>query len=447
MESTIINPLPNIKERIFSIDVIRGVALMGILFINICTAGLTSAYDTGAIHFFDLNHADYYSWFMVNWLVEGKMRCLFSMLFGAGVILFTDNRIQQGLPAAGVFYRRMLWLLVFGLIDVYIVLWNGDILLEYAACGLMLYPFRKLKPKYLVLIAVIMLAIVSWVSNMDFSEVKASRETYLATEQLVKENKKLTEEQQEERDAWINTTKSIYPFSKETMKKVSKYIENDIRKRQAGYTDTFLRQAPENFEEEYMAFLSPVWETLATMLLGMALFKIGFFSNKYSRKKYLTIALICFAIGLPIAHEITYWPASHAAKQYINYVDTHSFDLKALEQIPRILIPIGYACLLIIICMSGWLKKLTYALSCFGKMAFTNYMIQNIFITVFFWGHGFAMFSKFTRIEIYGIMVITWIVQITFSVIWLRYYSMGPLEWLWRTLTYKKIMPLKITNE
>lgn len=443
METPEIKP---VTQRIFSIDVIRGIALMGILFINICQAGLPGAYDSGAIHFFNLNPADYYSWFISNMFIEGKMRCLFSFLFGAGVLLFTSKFEEQGLKATGAWYRRMLWLFLFGLIDVYIILWSGDILLEYAACGMLLFPMRKLKPVYLILIALVMSAWVSFVFNENFSELKTNRETYLQTEQLVKEGKKPNAGQEKERQKWINRTKHFYPFSNETIKLISGNIEKDILKKKQGYTDMFLEQAPENFEEEYSAFYAAIWETTAAMLIGMALFKWGFFSGSFSRKKYLLIALACFAIGFPFSYLVTYYPHSHAAHFIVNYIDNRSFDFAVYNEIGRLLVPIGYAAVIIMICNSGWLKKLTYALSCFGKTAFTNYIIQNIFITVFFNAYGFAQFGQYSRMGIYYIMAITWIIQITFSVIWLKYYKMGPLEWLWRSLTYKKFISNKVTH-
>ncbi len=447
METISAIPSPTIKERILSIDVIRGLALMGILLINICSAGLPDAYDNGAIYFFNLNHADYYSWFIVDLFADGKMRCLFSMLFGAGVILFTAKRDEQGLPVARLYYRRMLWLLAFGIIDTYIILFLGDILMEYAAVGLLLFFFRKLKPKYLLLAAFLCLGFLSWDAGKNFFKFKAKREAYLQCRQLIREGKtpdssliKLSKE-------WVKFNATQPPFTKEGAEQVRKTVHDEVFNRRQGYVDTFLTQAPMGLENILGDFSEGFWETLSAMLIGMALFKGKFFSGGLRKKAYWIIAAICLGIGLPLAYESTWLIHAHSAFSYPNYIDTHSFSPRMYEQVPRLFLAIGYASLLILCCISGWFKKITYALSCVGRMAFTNYLTQNLLYTFLFFGHGLAMFALFTRMELYYILLVIWALQITFSIIWLRYYKMGPLEWLWRSLTYKKIISNRIKNE
>lgn len=446
METILTTPLYSAKERILSIDVIRGFALMGILLINICSAGLPDAYDNGAIYFFNLNHADYYSWFIVDLFAEGKMRCLFSMLFGAGVILFTAKRDEQGLPVAGLYYRRMLWLLAFGIIDTYIILFLGDILMEYAAAGLILFFFRKLKPKYLLFAALLCLGFISWNAGQNFFKTKVKREAYLHCRQLEREGKIPDSTQIKLSAAWVKiTTQPAY--TKEGAEQVRKTIHDEVYNRRQGYVDTFLTQAPMGLENILGDFSEGFWETLSAMLLGMALFKWRFFSGELSKRAYWIIALICFGVGLPLAYQSTWLIHGHSAFSYPNYIDTHSFSPRMYEQVPRLFLAIGYASILILCCISGWFKKITYALSCVGRTAFTNYLTQNLLYTFLFYGHGLAMFALFTRIELYYILLVIWAVQITFSIIWLRYYKMGPLEWLWRSLTYKKLISNRIKNE
>ncbi|MDO8898490.1 MAG: hypothetical protein Q7V19_12645, partial [Bacteroidales bacterium] len=155
MNQTNINFTPLIaSERIDSLDVIRGIALLGILLMNINGMGLPFAYSDPTI----AGGADGLNlkvWIVNNMLFEGTMRGLFTLLFGAGVILLT-SRLEKsgaGITTADIYYRRTLWLLLFGIVNVYVLLWHGDILYPYAIFGLMLFPFRNASVKKLFLVA------------------------------------------------------------------------------------------------------------------------------------------------------------------------------------------------------------------------------------------------------------------------------------------------------
>ena len=152
-------PVTN-RERIVSIDTLRGVALLGILLMNIVVFGLPeNAYDDPTIAggHTGLNLA---FWYANQIFFEGKMRTLFSMLFGAGVVLLTLRAEERGggLRARGIYYRRTLWLVVFGLLHAYFI-WMGDILYYYGVVGLMLFPLRKLRPAALLAAGALLLMI------------------------------------------------------------------------------------------------------------------------------------------------------------------------------------------------------------------------------------------------------------------------------------------------
>ncbi|MGZ3865938.1 MAG: DUF418 domain-containing protein [Bacteroidia bacterium] len=442
METLASTPL-SLKERYFSIDVLRGFALLGILLINICNAGLPGPYAFGQIYFFKLNPNDYYGWFIVDLFASGKMRCLFSMLFGAGIILFTQKRDEQQLPVAGLYYRRTIWLLVFGLIDMFIILFAGDILVEYATCGLLLFLFRRLKPTYLIGLAGLCLIFLSWNAGKTFFKNKENRRAFLETEQLKKRNQKPTEEQLQRASEWVELMSRTPPFNQERVNEVRRMVKEDVLNRRTGYTETFLNQALVTIKDIGTSYLNDIWETLSAMLIGMALFRWRFFTGELKTKTYWIIAFICFVVGIPLAYESTWLIHGHSAYFFDKYIDSHSFSPRMYEQVPRLLLPIGYASVLILFYLYGWMNKLTYALSCVGRMAFTNYLSHNIFYTLLFYGHGLAMFALFSRMQLYYIAFAIWAVQIVFSIIWLKYFQMGPLEWLWRSLTYKKFLPNK----
>ncbi len=443
METTTL-PHTQTKERIFTLDVIRGFALLGILLMNITDAGLSSLYNNGAIHFFSINEPDYYTWFIGDIFINGKMRCLFSILFGAGVILFTSKQTER-ISITAAYYRRTLWLMVFGLADIFLVMWTGDILFIYSLAALLIFFFRKLKPLYLMLGAGLIILAMAWGSNLKFAGLKDKREQFLIAEQTLKEGKKLSPELDSARGGWIKTQKNFYPFTAEMKLQISEFITEEIVAKQGGFTETFIEQDAETAAEVLHAeFYYDVLESISAMLIGMALFKMGFLTGQYSVKKYLLIALSCLVVAFPIAYAITHGPRSHSAQNYPNYVDRFAFDLAALDQIPRVLLSVCYAALLIIFCKLQWFKLITKTLSAVGRMAFTNYMLQNIFFTLMFYGFTLNKFMAFTRIELYYIVAIIWLLQALFSLWWLKRYNMGPLEWLWRSLTYWKMLPNKI---
>lgn len=427
-----------IKDRIFSLDVIRGFALFGILIMNLPAAGLVGLYNEGAIHFYNLNHGDYYSWFVLDILASGKMRFLFSMLFGAGILLFMDKK-TEGRSTTAAFYRRMIWLFAFGLVDLFLIIWTGDVLYSYALCGMVLFLFRKLNPWMLLLLGVISIGAIAWTSNESFARNKERREKYLLAETMLKEGKKLTPALDSARNKWLSKEKGMYPFNDSMKVLISGWIEEELLIKRKEFKETLLEQAtsaPMAVLDE--GFYWDLLEAASAMLIGMALFKWGFFGGDYSTKKYLLIAASCLVIGLPLAYAVTHGPHAHAAHHYPQYLDNHSFDLQVYDQIPRVLLAIAYAAILIIICTKGWLKWFTNIFAATGRMAFTNYLVQSVFYAIMFYGYTFNKYMAFTRNELLLMVPAVLLVQVTFSLWWLKRYEMGPLEWVWRRLTYGK---------
>src|SRR6185295_4649650 len=165
------------SERITIIDTVRGIALLGILLMNI--PGFALPYQM----YLNLNlrneysGPNYYTWWIVNGGFEGTMRALFTMLFGAGSLLLLERHEKKSrtLSAADIYFRRLLWLLVFGLINAFIFLWPGDILYSYAICGLLLFPFRKWKPSWLLTLGIVIMLISTFRYTLDFYQARATR--------------------------------------------------------------------------------------------------------------------------------------------------------------------------------------------------------------------------------------------------------------------------------
>ena len=137
------------QERIIILDSLRGIAILGILMMNIPGFGLPAPVSYGDPSVLQETGINFKTWYFIDWFLEGSQRGLFSMLFGAGMILFISRleKRTDGLWPADYFFRRQLWLLVFGLFNAFVLLWFWDILFQYAICGMILFVFRRLSPK------------------------------------------------------------------------------------------------------------------------------------------------------------------------------------------------------------------------------------------------------------------------------------------------------------
>src|SRR5262245_6084383 len=152
-------------QRLRLIDALRGFALLGILLMNIPGFSMPNYFSESFRS--DPTNVNFWVRAVINVFFEGKMRALFGMVFGAGVLLFLAKKEQLGKPVAGLFYRRMFWLVLFGLIHAHLVLWIGDILYLYGICGMLVYLFRKVKPVYLAM-AVPLVAIIDFTGGTVF---------------------------------------------------------------------------------------------------------------------------------------------------------------------------------------------------------------------------------------------------------------------------------------
>jgi uncharacterized protein len=426
-------------ERIQTIDVIRGFALLGILLMNIPFFGLPFTHQSTLLRLPD-NHIDFQTNAVISTVFEGTMRALFSMLFGASALLFLSKQEAVNTPytIADFYYRRTLWLIGFGLFNAFILLWPGDILYTYGVCGLLLFPFRKMKPARLAIIGFVCIAILFGKGLMKSIETRHNRQGYLTAVQLEKQHKKLTVEQNKAKEAWLALEKRLQPDPKK---------EAEIIKNMRGdYPTVFSFLLPLNVKFESTKFYEDfLWDALAMMFIGMALFKIGFFSNKLSTRSYLITLIVGYGLGLTLGW-LTFERQVAFVKNPGQVVDTSSFSLQALYQIRRGVTALGHASLLLLIFRSGLVSWLTQALANVGQMAFTNYLMQSVICSIFFYGYGLGYYGKLAFHELYYVVACVWVFQLIFSAIWLRYFRMGPLEWLWRSLTYWQRQPMLLVT-
>ena len=420
----ILNPVGE-QHRINSIDVLRGVALLGILLMNIVGMALPdpaywdpSGYggDTG----WNLR-----VFFMTGLLFEGTMRGIFSMLFGAGVILFTARKEAEGagLELANAWYKRTIWLIVFGLFHAYILIWPGEILYFYGIVGMFIFPVRHVPPKKLIGFSIFLFIIIAVLNINDSRKVRLLQENVLEAKEIQARGGELSDDQQLDLLAWEEIEVEFNP-DENTKERV-------VKNMQSGYFSAVKTMAPlSQFIQTTYFFRHGFLDVLSMMLLGMGLFKLRIFHGERKIGLYGLMALIGYGVGLTVN-----W---FETTSYIhdNFSIVSYFKNQQTYDLGRIFTTMGHVGMVMLCTKSNLLGFLKRSLAAVGRMALTNYIMHTVIATTIF--GIFRQFGQWQRYELYYLVLAIWIFQMIISPIWLGYFRFGPLEWLWRWLTYGK---------
>lgn len=398
-----------LEERIHSLDILRGVAVLGILLMNVSSfAMIDSAYFNPSA-WGDLTGMNRLVWMLLHVFADQKFMTIFSILFGAGIVIFAERCEAKGRRPAGLHYRRSFWLLVFGLFHAYLM-WYGDILVAYACCAFVVYLFRRLRPGRLLALGLLSVS-VSF-SLMILSGWSMQFWPPEAVEQM--------------RVGMWNPTEEM--------------VAAEI----AAYRGGFMAQMSKRWISALMlqtqGFLFwGAWRAGGLMLVGMALYKWGVLSARRSRRFYAVMALVGFHVGIPVTLYGARQQFAHDwAFEYSWFFGTQ-FNYWA-----SLFVSAGYIGLII------WLGKVLPRLSAWpvfsavGRMAFTNYILQTVICTFVFYGHGLGLYCRLERAEQMVVVLSVWAVILFVSPLWLARFRFGPLEWLWRSLTYWKRQPFRL---
>jgi uncharacterized protein len=423
------------EERISSVDVLRGFSLLGILLLNIVSFGLPFAAYSNPSVYGGADGANLTFWLADQVLFEGKMRAIFSMLFGASVIILTSRaeRRGAGIELADVYYRRTLWLIVIGVVHGYLI-WYGDILFAYAVVGLLLFPFRKLSGRALVMIGAGILlfhSVQGFAGMFYFRDMQKKIAEITALETA---GKALTEEQKTTREEWEKMRKMVKPDQKD--------IDKEIAAMRGGYLANLKHRAPVTamFQTE-MFFQFLIWDVAGMLIIGMGLMKLGVFDASRSYKFYAWMAAIGYGIGIPL----NWIMASLWIKSGFDFIAGFGY-MMAPSDLGRFTVAAGHVAVVVMLVKAGALGWVTKPLANIGRMALSNYLLTSVLCTAFFYGFGFGMFAKLQRAQLLYVLATMWTVNLVFSAVWMRYYRFGPAEWLWRSLTYCKKQPMRIVQ-
>jgi uncharacterized protein len=418
-------------ERIPSVDVLRGFAVLGILWMNIITFALPYwAYENPTVYG-GATGANLSAWLWSAVFVEGKMRAIFSMLFGASLILITSRAKARGAAAdvADIYLRRSLWLAVFGLAHAYLF-WSGDILFYFGVVGLGLYPFRRLGPRALIVLGLLVLATGAPRAMLETHRLVDLRSQAQAADAATAAGVALTEEQRDAQKGWDEERKWIEPSAEEVTKEVETY--------RGSYPEILAARAEFVLLGHTVYFyLWMLFDVLGMMLIGMGLMKLGALSAHMSLRTYAWMAAAGFAICVPIT-----WLACQRSM-------ARSFELAqdllrdSVYDLSRLAGALGYIGLVMLSCRMGMIPRLRARLAAAGQMALSNYLMQTLICSTLFYGYGFGWFGYLERYQILLVAVPIWAFQLWVSPLWLRHFRFGPMEWVWRSLTYWKRQPLR----
>ncbi|APR53541.1 DUF418 domain-containing protein [Sphingomonas koreensis] len=406
------------RDRILTLDTVRGVAVMGILLLNIIAFAMPPAAYMNPRAYGGSEGLDLAVWLGNFILFDGKMRGLFSFLFGASTLLVIEGATAKGESAARVHYSRMIWLLVFGLLHCWLIWW-GDILNQYAIIGMLAYFFRNSSAKRLMGFGIVFLVLQLLVALLMLMGLEFGRAGLVSPDpQTVRDAREML--------AGFEQTFGVPP-------------EAALTKDIAAHGGSWLDIARERFKTAGLAPFGTLFifgfETLAYMLFGMAAFRSAMLTGGWDRRRYLRWVLIGFGIGIP----------AYAALAAL--IISQGFSMSAVMlgvivlTIPvRPFMILAWASLIILLMRPG--GALTTRIAAAGRMAFTNYLATSLICTTVFYGYGLGLYGELSRAQVYLVVFAVWAGMLLWSKPWLERFAYGPLEWLWRSLARGRIQPM-----
>jgi uncharacterized protein len=424
-----------LNQRIGAIDVLRGFAVLGILWVNIEFFALPMMIFNDPSIAGGFTGINLLTWQTTAMMFIHKMMTIFSMLFGAGLILMYDRAESVGKKLGGVYYRRIFWLLVIGMLHAYLF-WYGDILVNYAICGLLLFLFRKRSVKTLIIVGITFIA-----SGLAIQIGTATMQGYLRTQadaaELARtEGRTVTPEQLRLEQAYQQSTAWANMSQESLDKEIAAYSEGS-------FSEIFDFRFNQTLMMQTMAlFFMMFWRVMGLMLIGAALMKAGVFSGKRSRKFYISWAIV----GAVVGYSLTGYGIHGLMENDFDFIYSGQIG-NQFPAVGSVFIALAYVSVLLLVLRAGWLNWLTARLASVGRMALTNYLIQTLICTTIFYGYGLGLFGQVERIGLIGVVVAIWIVLLVVCPIWLKHFQFGPAEWLWRSLTYWRLYPFRVTKQ
>ncbi len=406
-------------NRILSLDVIRGIAVMGIFSVNVVgMAMIESAYfyppDYGFSHGYDQ-----VMWALNSVFVDGRFRSLFSMLFGASTIVVCERAVAAGKASWKVHYPRMIVLLLFGLAHFYL-LWWGDILANYALVGMIAWVFWRLQARWLLLAGVVALGVMYVPQAVEVIPQIQMVDRVIDGGGTAEEAAKVRRMLAPDPDLAENIARDK-----------AEHASIPAHVRVATHEDTIW--------QPFQSVPGYGIETLGLMLIGMAAYKSGFLTGAWTRRRYVIAAAVLLGLDLAVhaIGAILSLQSNFAPQIYFPWT---RFYVEPLHPVGAL----GYAALIILLMRPG--GALTARFAAVGRAAFTNYLGSTIIGTLLFYGTFGGLYGELSRGQAWLVVPVVWAVMLAWSKWWLDRYRYGPFEWAWRSLSRWRWEPMRKSN-
>ena len=388
-----------IYSRHHSLDLIRGIAVLAILVVNIWAFSMPfAAYANPPVHG-DLTGVNQLVWLFSYVLFQEKFITIFSILFGAGIALFVEHARNRGAAVTALHYRRMFALLLIGLVHAY-GFWSGDILTTYALIGMLLYWFLECSNKTVLILAGSLIAL----------------SILLILMLAVVMPKMPAEELAELRAFW-------QPSAEQLQTEISNY--------RGGWWQQMASRVPFSYQMQEMMLSFYSIRLLGQMLLGVYLYRVGFLTGAWKTAHYLGVMLFGLGIGVAMAYQ------GASGNLAAGFSFEHAMGYGQLwNNIGSLLMAMGYMSLFILWSRSDVATPLRQLLQRAGRMGFTLYLASTLLCTTLFYGHGLGWFGSLDRAALAGVVIVVWLILLSFAQYWLTRHQQGPLEQFWRYCTY-----------
>lgn len=424
------------RDRIEVLDALRGFAILGIFYMNLpAMAGPISAMF-GSIRDMGWSPADQNAWLFMETFLEGTQRGLLEMLFGAGLMVTAAKAMTPDGPVAvaDLYIRRNLWLLAFGLINIFVLLWPGDILHIYALCALALFPFRKLSLRWLIPLGLLISSVQLIVGGIEYVSRTELQQTQAIAAEKQARGEKLTAEETEAKKEWqekIDKIAGKEPVEEKLAKDEAKARAGSFGEYAGFWISTYILFVGKG------SLLGGVVEAFGTMLLGIALWKTGFIQGRRSTRDYLIALVVAYGFGL--------------TARYVGGLEKMSFapipkTIWMTAELARIAVSIGHIALINVLIRTGLGHKALKPFLAAGQMAFTLYLMQQV-IGIYFLYSPIGLHLPMAPGWAYllGLASAVIVAQLIFANLWMRWFASGPLEWIWRSLAYCRKQPFRRT--
>lgn len=395
--------------RHLSLDVLRGVAVLGILLMNISAFALPAPAYINPRAWGGSSAPDLALWLASFVLIDGKMRALFTLLFGASTLLMVTRADATGHDGAALQRRRLGWLFGFGALH-YLLLWSGDILMLYALCGFVALFFIELRASTLLVIAFALLSagFALWYADLAIISAQVAAGGRTAAAML-----------------------------SDLGEPGAPALAAEVALMRSGYA-AILADRIAHGSAILIQFITNAPESLGLMALGMAGLRSGFLTGDWPPRAYARLAAAGLAIGLVGMGAL----AVHvAASGFATLTTARAMIVWAYPL--RLPLTIGLAALALLLIQRWPNSAAITRLAAAGRMAFSNYLLTSLLMTSVFYGYGLGWFGLLSRAQAYALVPLVWALMLIWSPLWLAHFTHGPFEWLWRCLTHARIEPLR----